>query len=165
MLPVKQGKPPRNGDGQFKIKLTQTSAEVLPRVAGMKRWRVQPTMTRGARMAPKPPAPNKKKGQKNPVTVNLDIRPKNIARTKAGGEAIQTLLLETHRLDIARWPGSAMFGKDGKCQMYFDGADQLSFEDISASAPEAFDVMHLLSKTASFLLTPASDFVAKCMVV
>ena len=51
------GVEPDAGDGRVLITLSESSAEVLTKVDGIKRWRVQPTMVRGSRSTQGVPVP------------------------------------------------------------------------------------------------------------
>ena len=48
---ISLGTEPESGDGFFKVKLSEESGNVLAKLEGIKRWRVQPTMVRGAKKA------------------------------------------------------------------------------------------------------------------
>ena len=46
---ISLGTEPESGDGFFKVKLSEESGNVLAKIEGIKRWRVQPTMVRGSK--------------------------------------------------------------------------------------------------------------------
>ena len=48
---ISLGTEPESGDGFFKVKLSEESGNVLAKLEGIERWRVQPTMVRGAKKA------------------------------------------------------------------------------------------------------------------
>ena len=123
----------------------------------MKRWTVPPTMVRGsaqpktnlayAKVRKDPPAgegqSKKKKAKMDVDHINLDIGPGSIGRNQAGSEAIRTLMEENQRIFEARFPNIRLFDDNGACRMKFDGAQKVTFADIVAGSPEAFDKMFL----------------------
>lgn len=162
---------PINGNDDMKIRLTDASANVLVKVPELKRWSVQPTMTRGARKvaqkvaqkinAKKLKSKNVKKGLKlkckkarkakkksQPKVVKLDvseISPASFRRTIEGRGNVTYMLRQIVELDEKAFPLAPAWGPTGTLRMKFEGADQFQLEKVLEAAPKAIEYMFLAS--------------------
>lgn len=146
---------PERGGNYCYIELTEESAGVLSLVEGMKKWKVGPTMTRGAKKAEKDnssskvPEPRKrrpvkktikKKADKIPefaAEVNAEITDSSFSRSAQGLENIRTVLKEILTIDKSQFGPSPVFGEDGRCRMKFPGASNVTQDMFFQYGPEA----------------------------
>lgn len=166
-----QGIEPETGDGLVKIVLAESCGDVLAKLEGIKRWRVQPTMLRGARkvaahgdetglsgMGQKKkrlrlrtkkrakkeliPKGKKKKTHNVPEVKGADeVTDNEIRRTPEGRAMIKLLLQNIYEVDQHVHPSAPVFGSDGRCRLKFEGASMFTWEGVLDAAPAAMESM------------------------
>ena len=153
---------PEDGAGEVKVVLTQESALVLPKIPEMRRWQVQPTMTRGAKAAAKKFAemkevkPKAKSGPTSKVRKHRtkkdakisqvmplldEENPSMFRRTPQGRERIRMMMEDLLKLDQKVFPKSPVFDEEGTCRMKFQGADMYNWSGVLDNAGGAFEHM------------------------
>lgn len=99
----------------------------------------------GKKNAKKKTSKDKKKKTKQPkhALPEKELSASSLRRTTAGRAAIVSLVKRLNELDCEKNPGNPCFDDGGFCQIKFDGADTLQWEDMLQKAPDAFEEMQL----------------------
>jgi len=160
---------PERGGNYCYIELTEESAGVLSLVEGMKKWKVGPTMTRGAKKAEKGkevpkkvPEPRKKRPVKKTIKktssnnipeiaaeVNAEITDASFSRSAQGCENIRTVLKEILTIDKRQFGPSPVFGEDGRCRVKFPGASNVTQDMFFKYGPEAIAARYRTKRKVS----------------
>lgn len=169
---VNPGYFPSNGDGEVKIHLTEESAHSVSKVAGMKRWTVLPTMTRGSKplsqlkkpkerkrkfgvrkvvirkRKPREDNPLKKESEKDvPVEVELgkhQVSELSFRRTPEGRQVIKMEFQKLHEIEQEKFAGNPTFGDDGRCRMRFERSSRFTIDMVTENVAKAVVSMRLI---------------------
>lgn len=154
---------PEDGGGEVKVVLTEECCSVLEKIPEMRRWQVQPTMTRGAKAAAKKleikaVKPKSKPGPLKPAVKKHRIKEKKLKpvitcqdsveitasmfrRTPQGRERIKMTMEDLLKLDQKAFPKCPVFDEEGTCRMKFQGSDRFNWAGVLDNAGSAFEHM------------------------
>lgn len=160
---------PEKGDGQVRIRLTETSTEVLEKANSLPKWQVAPPMTRGAKASTQENGNTiqSEKKTKRAKTVKCHIKKPRmqaakpvvpvsqmdenvIRRTNAGRAAIKELMKNLSDLHAKVYPDSPAFDDHGRCKI--PGAKQATWQDLLDASPAGFESLRLGCFLLSFFL-------------
>lgn len=142
------------------IRLSQASADVLSHIDDIKKWRVQPTMTRGAKAMsskrapfklnlpkskakakPKQKGKGKKKASHDEVLAPEDFKCQDFTRNEQGHITIRACVSDLYSVDQKIFPTIPLFNAEKKCRMKFEGAMNHTWPEILDIVPYAFEHM------------------------
>lgn len=155
-------------DDNMEITLTKEAGDVLALMEGIKKWRVQPTMVRGAKQvsesynlkkelamkwkqvkkntnkAPAKASKTKSKKIVPELKAPQEHTAEEIRRTEDKRLVIQTLLQDLYELDLSLFPQHLVFhAGGGACRMKFPGASRFKWKDVLENSGHAMEAMHL----------------------
>ena len=160
-----------DGSGQVKIRLSEASGDVLTKAGALKRWQVQPPMTRGAKAAQTSdnkdtgkPSTTAKPKQKTGKPINLhvkqaraqkkanskpkiavaDLSASSIRRTTEGRDAVKTVMNALMEVDDEIFSQAPSFDTEGNCRLKFENASDFTREKLLENAPGCFEDLYLV---------------------